>query len=168
MILGMTPLTFIHVVISLIGIAAGLGVLAAMLRSDRSDRLTAIFLAFTLATSLTGFLFPFVGLTPAFAVGVVAVLILIPTLAGRYAFRLAGVWRPIFVVGAVASQYLNVFVLVVQAFLKVPALNALAPNGNEPPFVAVQGVVLLLHLWIGYRALRTFHPAATGGLARAA
>lgn len=157
--LSMTPLTLIHTLISLIGIAAGIVVLRGLLTSNRLNGWTATFLFFTAATSITGFFFPYNGFTPAIGVGIIATLILIVTLAARYAFGMAGPWRPAYVIGAVVSQYLNVFVLVVQLFLKVPALHALAPTGSEPPFAIVQVIVLLLHVGIGFLALRRFHPA---------
>lgn len=160
MIFGIQSLVFIHVAISLIGIVAGVFMIAAMLRGDRATGWTAIFVVFTLATSLTGFLFPFTVVTPAFIFGVVATLLFIPTLAARYVFHMQGIWRPVFVVGAIFEQYLNVFVLVVQSFLKIPVLNALAPTGSEPPFAAAQGVMLILHLYLGYQALRRFRPVA--------
>ncbi len=166
-ILGMTPFTLLHVVISLIGIVAGFVVMRGLVTSQRLNGWTAIFLFFTAATSITGFMFPISVFTPALGTGVIATIIMIVTLAARYAFNMAGPWRPVYVVGAVASQYLNVFVLVVQSFLKVEPLNALAPNGSEPPFAIVQGVVLLLHVWLGYVALRRFHPVTAPRLAAA-
>jgi len=157
-ILGLTPFTLLHVVISLIGILSGFVVMRGLVTSQRLNGWTAIFLFFTFATTITGFLFPITVFTPALGVGIVATIIMIVTLAARYAFSMSGPWRPIYVIGAVISQYLNVFVLVVQSFLKVPVLNALAPTGSEPPFAIVQGIVLLLHIWLAYVALRRFHP----------
>lgn len=158
MILGMTPLTFIHVVISLIAIVAGFPVLLGMLKSERRDGWNLIFLVLTLATSLTGFLFPFAGFTPAIGVGILSTVILAIAFAARYAFGMQGIWRPVYVATALAAFYFNVFVLVVQAFLKVPALNALAPNGSEPPFAIAQGIALLLFIGAGLLSLRRFHP----------
>jgi hypothetical protein len=164
MILGMTVYTFIHVVISLVAIAAGLLVLFGMLRSSRMDSrmdsMTLTFLLFTAATSLTGFGFPFHGITPAITLGIVSVMVLIPTFAARYAFGLRGAWRWIYILGAVLAQWLNSFVLVVQSFLKIPALHALAPKGSEPPFALAQGLVLMFYLVIGVLAVRRFKPAA--------
>jgi hypothetical protein len=155
----MPPFTLFHVLLSLIGIATGFVVMSGLLKSERLNGWTANFLFFTLATSVTGFLFPFNGFTPAIGVGIIAVIVMIATLAARYVYRMAGPWRPIYVVGAVISQYLNVFVLVVQLYLKVPALHALAPNGNEPPFAITQGIVLVLFIIAGFLAVRRFHPA---------
>lgn len=158
MILGMTPLLFVHVAISLIAIAAGLVVLSALLKGTLARGWTGAFLATTVATSVTGFLFPFNGFTPALGVGVISMIILAAAIAARYAFHLAGAWRGVYVVTAITALYLNVFVLVVQAFQKVAALNALAPTGSEPPFAAAQGVVLLLFIIAGVFSFRRFQP----------
>jgi hypothetical protein len=158
MILGMTPYTFVHVLISLIAILSGFVVLFAMLRSDRKDGWTMLFLVTTVATSVTGFGFPFHGFTPAIGVGVISMVLLAAAIAGRYFFHLAGRWRLIYAVGATAALYLNVFVLVAQAFAKIPALHELAPNGSEPPFGIAQGVVLLFFIVMGVLAARRFHP----------
>jgi hypothetical protein len=122
------------------------------------DRMTLVFLLFTAATSLTGFGFPFHGVTPAGTLGIISVIVLVPTFAARYAFDLRGAWRWIYVVGAVLAQWFNTFVLVVQSFLKLPALHALAPNGSEPPFAVAQAAVLLFYVVIGYLAVRRFRP----------
>ncbi|WP_245421168.1 hypothetical protein [Phyllobacterium myrsinacearum] len=155
----MTSFTFIHVLISLIGIISGLIVLAGLLASDRKDGWTLIFLVTTAATSLTGFGFPYQGFTPAIGVGILSIIILIIAAAARYPLRLAGAWRWIYVITALIALYLNVFVLVAQSFQKIPALNALAPTGSEPPFAIAQGVVLLLFIAAGFACLRRFHPA---------
>ena len=152
--------TLIHTVLSLIGIVAGLVVLFGLLRNNPLNSWTLVFLVTTVATTLTGFLFPFRGFTPAIGTGIVSSLVLAATLPARYTFQLAGSWRWIYVVGAVVSLYLNCFVLVVQAFLKVPALHALAPQGTEPPFVLTQGLVLVLFVIAGFLAVRRFHPTA--------
>jgi hypothetical protein len=158
MIFGMSLLTFIHVVLSLIGIVTGFIVLYGLLKADRKEAMTHVFLWTTLATSLTGFML-FTGFTPAIVTGIVATLVLIPTIAARYVYRLAGPWLRVYVIGAVISLYLNTFVLVVQAFLKVPALNALAPTGSEPPFAIAQGFVLVLSIIAGFLSVRRFKPA---------
>lgn len=154
-----TPLTSAHVIISLVAILSGLPVLAGLLSGRLRAGGTLLFLVTTAATTLTGFLLPFTGITPAVATGIVAALVLLPTVAALYLFQLSGVWRAVYVVGAVVSLYLNVFVLVVQLFQKVPALNIFAPTGSEPPFAIVQGIVLVLFLAAGYLALRRFHPS---------
>lgn len=160
MIFGMTPFTFFHVVLSLIGIGSGLVVLLfGLLRARHLPGWTLLFLTSTLATSITGFMFPFVKFLPSHATGIVSLLVLAPTLYALYTRKLAGRWRWIYVVGAVISLYLNVFVLVVQLFLKVPAFKALAPTQADPPFAIAQGLVLLLFVVLGVLAVKRFHPA---------
>jgi hypothetical protein len=159
--------TQIHVVLSLIGIVAGLVALFGLFRSNPLNNWTLIFIVTTVATTLTGFLFPFKGFTPAIGTGIVSSLVLAVTILARYAFNMVGSWRWIYVVGAVVSLYLNCFVLVVQGFLKVPALHALAPQGNEPVFALTQGLVLVLFVIAGFIAVRRFHPGSgTAALAR--
>jgi hypothetical protein len=159
MIFGMTPFLFVHVLISLIAIVTGLIVLFGMVRNDRMNSMTLIFLLFTAATTITGFGLPLHGLTPAVILGIVSLVVLIPTFAARYAFGMRGAWRWIYVLGAVIALYFNCFVLVVQSFLKIPALNALAPTGSEPPFAIVLGLVLLFFFVTGYLAVKRFRPA---------
>ena len=170
MILGMSipAFTTVHVIISLIAIATGLIVLAAMLKSSRLNGLTAIFLITTVLTSVTGFLFPSSGFTPAQGFGYLSLLLLAIALAALYVFHLAGAWRWIYVATAVTSLYLNCFVLIVQMFQKLPALHALAPNQSEPPFQIAQGLLLLAFIVLGVLAARRFHPEATGATAQAA
>jgi hypothetical protein len=160
---GSQGFTLFHVVLSLIGIAAGLVVLRGLIRNETLNSWTLVFLVTTAATTLTGFLFPFRGFTPAIGTGIVSTVALALTIPARYTFHLAGSWRWIYVVGAAFSLYLNCFVLVVQAFLKIPALNALAPQGNEPPFAIAQGIVLVLFVYAGYLSVRRFHPVAEMG-----
>jgi hypothetical protein len=147
-----------HVAISVIGIVAGFTVLGGLFTSTRMPLATFIFLLMTLLTSLTGFLFPFNGITPAIAVGILSTLILIVAFYALYAQKLQGWWRPIYVLTAMAALYLNVFVLVVQTFVKFPVIHSLAPNGNEPPFAIVQGLVLLTFAWLTFRALKVYRP----------
>lgn len=156
MILGMAPFTLFHVILSLIGIAAGLVALRGWLASELRPRWTAAFLASTLATTITGFLFPITAFTPAIGVGIITTAFLLGAIVALYVYRLAGRWRPTFLICSTIALYFNVFVLVVQAFLKVGALNALAPNGNEPPFAIAQGIVLLAFLTAGYLCVRRF------------
>jgi len=158
MIFGMTPFTLFHVILSLIGIVSGLIVLTGLLNSDGKAGWTLIFLITTVATSVTGFLFPFGGFTPAIGVGIISMIFLIAAIIALYVYRLAGAWRWVYVVSAVVSLYFNVFVLIAQSFQKIPALNALAPTGSEPPFAIAQGVVLVLFIIAGFLSLRRFHP----------
>lgn len=165
---GLLLFTLFHVALSLVGIAAGLVVLRGLLASKRLDGWTALFLTTTIATSVTGFLFPFRGFTPAIGVGFVSMVVLAVACYARYGRRLAGPWRLAYVLTAVVALYLNVFVLVVQAFLKVPALKALAPQQNEPPFAIVQGMVLLLFFVAGLRAAARFRDVGPAPAAQAA
>ncbi|HEY4365770.1 MAG TPA: hypothetical protein VGN07_00930 [Steroidobacteraceae bacterium] len=161
MILGMSLPTFtlFHVIISLLGIASGLVVVFGMLSANRLPGWTAFFLITTLATSLTGFLFPFVRFGPSHTFGVISLVVLTLAVIGLYAKHLAGAWRWIYVVGSVVALYLNVFVAVVQSFQKVAFLHPLAPTGTETPFKVAQLAVLLIFIGIGYLAVKKFHPA---------
>jgi hypothetical protein len=162
MILGMSVATFtvLHVILSLIGIASGIVVLFGMLSGKRLDGLTAIFLATTVLTSVTGFLFPHDRLLPSHIVGIISLVALALAILALYVYRLAGSWRWIYVATAVVALYLNVFVGVVQAFQKLPALHSLAPTQSEPPFLIAQAVVLAIFVALGGIALKTFRPQA--------
>jgi hypothetical protein len=160
MILGMSKSTFtlLHVIISLAGIGTGFIVMFGLLNRKRLDGWTAIFLT-TVLTSLTGFLFPFEGLKPSYIVGGLSLIVLAIAIWARYSRHLEGASRWIYVVSAATVLYLNCFVAVVQAFLKIPALHAMAPTGSEPPFLVAQTVVLAILVWLTYRAAKRFHPA---------
>jgi hypothetical protein len=162
MILGMSAgaFTLLHVVITLIAIGSGLIVVGGMFASHKLPGTTALFLFTTALTSLTGFLFPIHGFTPALGVGIVACVILAFALVALYKEGLVGAWRPIYVVTAIVSLYLNVFVLVAQSFMKVSGLNALAPTQSEPPFAITQGVVLVIFIMIALIAVVRFRPIA--------
>jgi hypothetical protein len=155
----MTTSTFttVHVVVSLIGIATGLVVLFGLLTAKRFDGWTAIFLVTTVLTSVTGFGFPFEHLLPSHKVGIVSLVLLAVAILARYGLHLAGAWRWIYAVCATMALYLNVFVLVVQSFEKVPALKAMAPTQSEPPFLVAQVIVLLLFIVLGIFAVKKFH-----------
>jgi len=161
MILGMSTAAFttLHVLISLIGIASGLVVLAGMWSGRTCRRWTAVFLVFTVLTSLTGFLFPSAIFGAPHAIGVVSLIVLAVTVTAFYYFRLAGSWRSVYVCGAVLALYLNVFVGVVQAFLKIGPLRALAPTGKEPAFLITQLLVLAAFIGAGVAAARRFKRA---------
>jgi len=136
--------TIVHVVISLIGIASGLVITFGLLVARKLHRWSVLFLISTVATSATGFFFPFHGITPAIVVGIISLVLLSIAILARYARHLAGHWRWIYVVTVMISLYLNVFVLIVQLFQKVQALKSLAPTQSEPPFAITQLVVLAL------------------------
>jgi hypothetical protein len=161
MIFGSTAFVLFHTALSLIAIVTGLVVVRGLIRNDPLNGWTLWFVITTVATTLTGFLFPFRGFTPAIGTGIVSTLVLAAMIPARYSFHFAGPWRRVYVIGAVISLWLNCFVLVVQAFQKVPALNALAPQGKEPPFLIAQAIVLALAVVSGFLAVRRFR-AATG------
>jgi hypothetical protein len=156
--LSIENFTILHTAISLVAIASGLIVLAGMLRARRLPGWTALFLVTTVLTSVTGFMFPINGLTPAIIFGVISIVILAIALMALYVKHLSGAWRWIYVTTALAALYLNVFVLIVQSFQKVPALQNLAPTQSEPPFAIAQGVALIAFLVLGTLAARRFRP----------
>ena len=139
----MTTFTVVHVLISLVGIGSGFVVLIGMLSGKRLDLSTALFLGTTVATSVTGFGLPAAHVLPSHIVGVLSLLVLALAIVARYRMRMAGRWRSVYVVSALVALYFNVFVLIVQSFLKVPVLKVLAPTQSEPPFLITQGVALI-------------------------
>ena len=162
MILGMSlsAFTTLHVIISLIAIVSGIIVMFGLLGSNRMPGLTAIFLLFTILTSATGFLFPFEKLLPSHIIGILSLVLLAIACIALYGLKLSGAWRWVYVLTAMISLYLNVFVLVIQSFLKVPALTALAPGNppSGPAFAVVQGIVLLFFVVVIVGAMRRFRP----------
>jgi len=160
MFFASTTFTLLHVALSLIGIVAGFFAVIAILQDRKAEGWTLTFFVTTVLTSVTGFLFPFSQFLPSHAFGVISLVVLALALAGKYAFHFAGPWRWIYVVGVVLALYLNVFVLVVQMFQKIPALHALAPTQSEAPFAVAQLVVLIAFIAVGVAAVRKFRPAA--------
>lgn len=158
MILGLSTATYtlLHVLISLIGIGSGLVVLYGLLVAKPLNGITAIFLVSTVLTSASGFGFPFDHLLPSHIVGIISLVLLAFAIAGKYAFHLRGAWRWIYIVSGMMALYLNVFVLIIQLFEKVPALKALAPKQNEPPFAVSQLTVLALFIVFTILAIRKF------------
>jgi hypothetical protein len=161
MILGLSTASFtlFHVVLSLIGIVSGLVVVFGMWGAKRLDGWTALFLATTVATSVSGFLFHSAKFGPPHVIGLLSLLLLVLAILARYSYQLAGSWRWIYVLTAMLSLYFNVFVGVVQAFQKLPLLQPLAPTGSEPPFVIAQALVLIVFGVFTVLALKRFHPA---------
>lgn len=155
----LSAFTIFHVLISLIGIAAGIIVVFGMIASKRLDKLTAIFLWTTVLTSATGFLFPFHGFKPSYVVGVISLIVLAFALYARNRKHFAGGWRATYVITAVISLYLNFFVLIVQSFEKVPVLHTLAPTQTEPAFKIAQLSALVVFIILGIVATIKFHPA---------
>src|SRR3954466_13828298 len=165
MILGMSLSTFtaVHVIISLIAIVSGIIVMFGLLGSKRMPGMTAIFLLFTILTSATGFLIPPLvsdKLLPSHMIGILSLVLLAIACFALYGQKLAGAWRWIYVLTALLALYLNVFVLVIQSFLKVGPLHALAPSvpPSEPPFAIIQGIVLVFFAIVVIGAIRRFRP----------
>ena len=165
MVLGMSLATFtlVHVIISLIGIVSGIIVMFGMLGARRMPGLTAIFLFTTILTSATGFLFPFTKILPSHIISALSLVLLAIACIALYGMKLSGAWRWIYALTALVSLYFNVFVLIIQSFLKIPVLHALAPSvpPSEPPFAAVQGIVLLFFVIVIVGAIKRFRPMAT-------
>ena len=159
----MTPLailTVVHVLISLVGIVAGFVVFYGMISDKPLPGWTKVFLTFTVATSVTGFFFPYKGFTPAIGFGILSLILLGLALQALYGKKLSGGWRKTYVITALFAQHLNTFVLIVQLFLKVPALHALAPTQTEPPFGIAQGILLIGFLAFGTLAVKRFRGGA--------
>lgn len=163
--MGLATYTLIHVLISLAGIASGFVVAGGWLGGKHHPRWAAWFLTTTVATSVTGFFFPFKGFTPAYAFAILSLLLLAAALYALYARRIAGPWRKAYVICAAAALYLNFFVLLAQLFLRLPALKELAPGGTEPAFGITQGINLLFFVCLGVASVRRFQapPAAPLG-----
>jgi hypothetical protein len=156
----LSAFTFFHVVLSLIGIVAGFVVVYGLLASKRLDGWTMVFLTTTVATSVTGFLFPFHKFLPSHGVGILSLVVLAIAILARYRFHLAGGWRLTYVISAVLALYFNVFVLIVQLFLKVPSLLAMAPTQSEPPFQVTQLFALVVFVALAIRGAMTFRREA--------
>ena len=158
MIVNITTFTLIHTLISLVAIVSGLVVVGGLMARTRLDGWTGLFLVTTVLTNVTGFGFPFVVFMPSHGVGILSLVILPVVIAARYWKNLAGPWRGVYVVGAVLVLYLNVFVLVVQLFRRLPALLVAAPTQKEPPFLVTQLLMLVLFIVLGRAAFKGFHP----------
>jgi hypothetical protein len=163
MVLGMSlpTFTFVHVALSLMGIVSGFVVVLGMVRSLRLNLVTALFLITTVLTSVTGFFFPYHGVTPGIILGILSLIALLGAILARHTFKLAGSWRTIYVVCSVLALWFNTFVLIAQSFMKVPALHALAPTGSEPPFKIAQLLALVVLAVLGVLAMKKFHPVPT-------
>ena len=153
-----TTFTLIHVVLSLVGIFTGLIVAGGFVAGKRLDGWTCVFLVSTVLTNVSGFGFPFVSLLPSHIVGIISLIVLAIVIVARYWKHLAGAWHGVFVVGTVLALYLNVFVLLAQLFLRLPALIVAAPTQKEPPFLVTQLIVLALFIWLGQAARRGYRP----------
>jgi hypothetical protein len=158
----MSILTMVHVALSVIGIAAGFLVIFQMIGGRTLGGINAIFLATTILTSVTGFFFPITKVTPGLVLGALSLLVLAIALFALYSKKLAGGWRAAYVTTAVIAQFFNVLVLIVQSFMKIPALHAMAPTGDEPVVKIVQVCALLLLIVLGIAAGKKFHPVTLG------
>jgi len=154
----MSTFTIVHLVISLVGIVSGFVILGGLIAAKSCSGWTMLFLMTTVATSVTGFFMPAHHFMPSHAVGIISLVMLAVAIFALYSRHLAGAWRRTYVVTAVLALYLNVFVLVVQLFAKVPALKALAPTQSEPPFAIAQLIVLVVFIALGVMAARRFRP----------
>ena len=161
--LSLENFTILHTAISLIQLVSGLVVVWGLTTSRSSSTWTAIYLVSAVLTCVTGFMFPVSAFLPSHAVGILSLILLALAVIALYGKHLAGAWRWVYAVSIVISVYFSAFVTVVQSFLKVPSLHALAPAGSEPPFSITQGVVLVLFVVAGIGAVRKFHPGSTAG-----
>src|SRR3954462_14379590 len=158
-----TPFTAIHTMISLVAIVAGIGVLAMLVNNTRPNLGTLVFLVAAIATSVTGFLFPFVKFLPSHGVGAICLVLFVPALLAQYKYNFAGPWRWIYAVSMAVNVYFLLFVLITQLFLKVPAIHALAPNAPdnpEPPFAVAQVILLAVFIWLIWRSVKNFRGAS--------
>ena len=161
MILGLSTAAFtqFHVVLSLVAIAAGLVALLGLLGGKLYRLLTTLFLVTTVLTSVTGFLFPFHGVTPGIILGILSIIALLLAIWALYIGKLEGAWRGTYILTSSLALWFNFFVLVAQSFAKIPALRAIAPSQASPAFGITQGAVLLVFLWLTVRAFKGFHRA---------
>jgi hypothetical protein len=158
---GLSAFTWFHTALSLVQLVSGIIVVIELMGSRSNGPWILVYLVSAIATSVTGFLFPFDKFLPSHAFGIVSLVLLLLVILARYTFHLAGAWRLVYVVGLVITVYLDAFIAIVQAFLKIPSLHALAPGGSEPPFAIAQGILLVIFVWLGIVAARNFQrPAA--------
>jgi hypothetical protein len=160
MILGLNlvQFTFLHVFLSLVGIGAGFFVIFGLLNSQRVRILTALFFLSTAGTSISGFFFPNKTITPGIVLGVLSVIALALAVVALYGKRLAGAWRAVYVISVCVAFYFNMFVLIAQAFAKVPELKAAAPTMASPAFGLAQLALLFIFVLLTIRAVKKYHP----------
>src|SRR5262245_37163933 len=157
---GLTAFTWFHTALSLVQLVSGIIVVIELMGSRDSKPWFLIYLVSAIATSVTGFLFPVDKFLPSHAFGIASLILLLFVILARYKFHLVGAWRLVYVIALVITVYLDAFVAIAQAFLKIPPLHALAPGGSEPPFAIAQGVLLVVTIWLGIVAARNFQPSA--------
>jgi hypothetical protein len=146
---NMSTFTLFHVVISLVGIGAGLIVIFGFLSGMKLPYSNALFLVMTIATSVTGFFFPYKGITPGIVIGIVSLVILALAVLAR-----SKGWTKTYIVTCSAAEFFNVMVLIVQSFQKIPALHEFAPTGKEPIVAVCQGAALLIFAVLAWIAIR--------------
>ena len=156
---GLAAFTAFHVLLSLVGIAAGFVAVFGLIGGRWLGLWMSVFLWTTILTSVTGFMFPFKGITPGIVLGIISLVVLAISLVALYSKKLAGGWRTTFVISAVMALYFNFFVLIAQSFGKIPALHALAPTESEGPFKVAQLTALILFVMLGFLATRNFRHA---------
>jgi hypothetical protein len=161
-IFSITTFTLLHVLVSVVGIVAGLVVAGGLVSGRRLDGWTGLFLVTTVLTNASGFAFPFVRFMPSYAIGALSLVVLLVVAVARYSKHLNGRWRTVYVVGSVVALYFNVFVLIAQLFHRIPSLIVLAPKQMEPPFLVTQLVVMGVFLWLGVVAVRGFRAEGQG------
>lgn len=160
---GLAAFTLFHTALSLVQLVSGIIVVIALVRSRNGGPWLWVYLISAIATSVTGFGFPVDKFLPSHAFGIISLVLLLLVILSRYTFHLAGAWRWVYVIGLVITVYLDAFVAVVQAFLKIPSLHALAPAGSEPPFAIAQGVLFLIFVALGIAAARNFRSESAVG-----
>jgi hypothetical protein len=153
-IFDLPTFTLLHVLVSIIGVLAGMVVVGGLMAGARFEGWNATFLITTALTNISGFFFPFVRLLPSHIVGIISLVILPVAVVARYPRKLEGSWRSVYAVAAVTVLYLNVFVLMVQLFQKTPGLIVLAPTQKSPAFVITQLILLLMFVGIGRAVFR--------------
>jgi hypothetical protein len=158
---GLAAFTLFHTALSLVQLVSGIIVVIALVGGRSGGALLWIYLVSAIATSVTGFGFPVDKFLPSHAFGIISLVLLLLVILARNTFQLAGAWRWVYAVGLVITVYLDAFVAIVQAFLKIPALHALAPAGSEPPFAIAQGVLLVIFVVLAIIAARKFHLGST-------
>jgi len=150
--------TYLHVFLSVVGLGAGVFVVIGFFSSKKFSILTSTFIVSTFLTSLSGFLFPFHGVSPGIVLGVLSIIVLFVAIYALYARKMAGVWRTTYVISACVALYFNFFVLVAQAFDKVRVLHSIAPSQTSPGFAISEVAVLVLFILITIRSVQKFHP----------
>lgn len=156
-------LTQLHTAISIVAIFTGIPVLTALAAGRPRPTLATITIVLLVVTSVSGFLFPYTQFLPSHAVGILSLGVLVVTIWSRWGGRRLTNTGRAYAVTLTVAVYLDAFVFVVQAFLKVPALHAAAPTQQSPIFAIAQAILLAAFVVLGYAVLRgqrRGHPAS--------